>query len=78
MLSVPTTGDTYAVTDKTRAIRLKDRATYDRATVHAILDEALIAHVGFVKDGYPLVLPMGVRPHICKSKNRRISLSGTS
>lgn len=51
--------DSYEVTDKTKVKRLKDRGTYDRKTVHAILDEAFIAHVGFVKDGYPLVLPMG-------------------
>lgn len=53
------TSDSYEVTDKTKVKRLKDRGTYDRKTVHAILDEAFIAHVGFVKDGYPLVLPMG-------------------
>jgi hypothetical protein len=33
------------------------RGTYDRATVHAILDEALVCHLGFVADGQPFVLP---------------------
>jgi nitroimidazol reductase NimA-like FMN-containing flavoprotein (pyridoxamine 5'-phosphate oxidase superfamily) len=33
------------------------RGTYDRATVHAILDEALVCHLGFVVDGQPFVLP---------------------
>lgn len=33
------------------------RGTYDRATVHAILDEALVCHLGFVFDGQPFVLP---------------------
>ena len=47
------------MSDKTKVKRLKDRGTYDKKTVHSILDEAFIAHVGFVKDGYPLVLPMG-------------------
>lgn len=51
--------ESYVITDKTKVKRLKDRGTYDRKTVHSILDEAFIAHVGFVKDGYPLVLPMG-------------------
>ena len=51
--------DSYEVTDKNKVKRLKDRGVYDRKTVHSILDEAFIAHVGFVKNGFPLVLPMG-------------------
>lgn len=47
------------MTERTKVKRLKDRGVYDRDTIHAILDEAFIAHVGFVKNGYPLVLPMG-------------------
>jgi nitroimidazol reductase NimA-like FMN-containing flavoprotein (pyridoxamine 5'-phosphate oxidase superfamily) len=31
--------------------------SYDRATVHAVLDEAVVCHVGFVVDGRPVVLP---------------------
>jgi nitroimidazol reductase NimA-like FMN-containing flavoprotein (pyridoxamine 5'-phosphate oxidase superfamily) len=38
-------------------VRRRERASYDRATVNAILDEALICHVGFVADGQPIVLP---------------------
>ena len=30
---------------------------YDRTTIDAILDEALICHVGFVVDGQPYVIP---------------------
>jgi nitroimidazol reductase NimA-like FMN-containing flavoprotein (pyridoxamine 5'-phosphate oxidase superfamily) len=30
---------------------------YDQATIYAILDEALICHVGFVVDGQPFVIP---------------------
>ena len=33
------------------------RGVYDRDTVNAILDEALICHVGFVADGQPFVIP---------------------
>jgi nitroimidazol reductase NimA-like FMN-containing flavoprotein (pyridoxamine 5'-phosphate oxidase superfamily) len=33
------------------------RGAYDRATIDAILDEALVAHVGFVQDGQPFVIP---------------------
>ncbi len=37
--------------------RLAARGSYDRATIYAILDQALICHVGFVVDGRPLVIP---------------------
>ncbi len=34
------------------------RGLYDRATIDAILDDSLVAHVGFVVDGQPYVIPM--------------------
>jgi uncharacterized protein len=34
-----------------RARRTPDRAHYDHGTVHGILDEGLVAHVGYVGDG---------------------------
>jgi len=37
--------------------RLPDRAAYDRATIDAIIDEALICHVGIAVDGQPFVIP---------------------
>jgi nitroimidazol reductase NimA-like FMN-containing flavoprotein (pyridoxamine 5'-phosphate oxidase superfamily) len=46
-----------AVTDRTRVRRLAKRGAYDAATIHAILDEALICHVGFAVDGKPVVIP---------------------
>jgi len=42
---------------KTRVRRLPERGHYDLQTIHAILDEALICHVGFVVDGHPVVIP---------------------
>jgi nitroimidazol reductase NimA-like FMN-containing flavoprotein (pyridoxamine 5'-phosphate oxidase superfamily) len=39
--------------------RLPERGTYDRATVHAILDEGFICHLGFAVDGQPYVIPTG-------------------
>jgi nitroimidazol reductase NimA-like FMN-containing flavoprotein (pyridoxamine 5'-phosphate oxidase superfamily) len=51
--------DRYQPTKRTRARRLPERAAYDRATVHAILDEGFICHVGFVADGQPFVVPTG-------------------
>jgi nitroimidazol reductase NimA-like FMN-containing flavoprotein (pyridoxamine 5'-phosphate oxidase superfamily) len=47
----------YPRTATNTAKRLRERISYDADLVHAILDEALICHVGFDADG-PLVLPM--------------------
>jgi len=47
----------YARTPRTTLHRRPARGTYDRPTVHAILDEALVCQLGFVVDGQPLVLP---------------------
>lgn len=44
-------------TDRSTVRRLAARGHYDRETVHAILDEALICHVGFVVHGSPAVIP---------------------
>lgn len=48
---------TGAPSPRTRVRRAPTRARYDRATVHAILDEALLCHLGFVQDGQPYVIP---------------------
>lgn len=48
---------TIPVTDRTKVRRLANRGHYDRDTIHAIVDEALICHVGFVIDGAPVVIP---------------------
>ena len=42
---------------RTTVKRLPARGAYDRETVHAILDEALMCHVGFIDDGHPFVIP---------------------
>lgn len=34
-----------------------ERGQYDRAVIDAILDEGLVAHLGFVVDGQPYVIP---------------------
>lgn len=44
--------------DRTRLRRRASRGTFDRATANAILDEALLASVGFTTDEGPVVLPM--------------------
>jgi nitroimidazol reductase NimA-like FMN-containing flavoprotein (pyridoxamine 5'-phosphate oxidase superfamily) len=46
-------------TVRTTVRRAAERARYDRAFVHAVLDEGLVAHVGIADDdGQPFVLPM--------------------
>ncbi|MFF5900764.1 pyridoxamine 5'-phosphate oxidase family protein [Streptomyces argenteolus] len=47
----------YVPTERTVPTRSKARASYDRETVHSILDEAYLCHLGFVRDGAPVVLP---------------------
>jgi nitroimidazol reductase NimA-like FMN-containing flavoprotein (pyridoxamine 5'-phosphate oxidase superfamily) len=44
-------------TERTTVKRLATRGNYDRETVVAILDEALICHVAFVVEGTPVVIP---------------------
>jgi nitroimidazol reductase NimA-like FMN-containing flavoprotein (pyridoxamine 5'-phosphate oxidase superfamily) len=47
----------YSPTDRTTLHRLPTRGTYDRAIVHAILDEALLCHLGFAVDDQTFCLP---------------------
>lgn len=45
-------------TRRTTIRRNAKRGVYDREVVNAILDAGLIAHVGFIHDGQPYVIPM--------------------
>ncbi len=47
----------YRPTPRTTPTRYRERADYDRATVHQILDEALICHLGYLSAAGPVVLP---------------------
>ncbi|GEB48161.1 MULTISPECIES: pyridoxamine 5'-phosphate oxidase family protein [Streptomyces] len=47
----------YGPTARTRPTRARERAGYDRELVHAILDDDYLCHLGFVRDGAPVVLP---------------------
>ena len=47
----------FAPTERTRVRRHPERAHYDRGTVFAILDSALLCHIGYVIDGLPYVTP---------------------
>ena len=46
-----------APSSRTRVRRLPERGAYDRETIEAVLDAALVAHLGFVQDGQPFVIP---------------------
>ncbi|MFE7646002.1 pyridoxamine 5'-phosphate oxidase family protein [Streptomyces phaeoluteigriseus] len=53
----PTTPAAYTPTDRTVPTRSPQKASYDKDLVHAILDEGYVCHLGFVRDGAPVVLP---------------------
>jgi hypothetical protein len=52
-----TTEPGYPRTALTRVRRHPERGRYDEAAVHAVLDAALMAHVGYLVEGRPVVTP---------------------
>jgi nitroimidazol reductase NimA-like FMN-containing flavoprotein (pyridoxamine 5'-phosphate oxidase superfamily) len=46
-----------APSQRTKVRRAPARAAYDRATIDAVLDEGLVAHLAFAVDGQPYVIP---------------------
>lgn len=70
----------YPISAVTTPARLAERAHYDRATVHAVLDEALICHVAYVRDGRPVLIPtiharVGERLYLHGSTGASVSLA---
>lgn len=49
---------TYPTSTRNKVRQLPRKASYDRDTVAAILRAGLVAQVGFVQDGAPVVVPM--------------------
>jgi nitroimidazol reductase NimA-like FMN-containing flavoprotein (pyridoxamine 5'-phosphate oxidase superfamily) len=47
----------YPIDAVNRVKRLHERAAYDHASVHAILDAAALAHISYVIDGQPYCTP---------------------
>lgn len=47
----------YTKTALNKVRRMPERGVYDRDAIYAIVDAALICHVGFVQDGQPFVIP---------------------
>ncbi|MTE22089.1 pyridoxamine 5'-phosphate oxidase family protein [Streptomyces sp. TRM43335] len=56
-MSTTAPGSAYTPTERTVPTRHRKRAAYDRELVHAILDDGCVCHLGFVRDGAPVVLP---------------------
>ncbi len=50
--------NSYSVDKQNKVRQLRDKADYDKNTVHGILDAGLVAQVAFVQDGSPVVVPM--------------------
>lgn len=48
----------YEVSKQNKVRQLREKAAYDRETVHGILDAGLVAHAAFVQNGEPVVVPM--------------------
>jgi nitroimidazol reductase NimA-like FMN-containing flavoprotein (pyridoxamine 5'-phosphate oxidase superfamily) len=46
--------------DRVRVRRKPERGHYDRSTIDAILDGALVGHVGYLIDGQPFVTPTAI------------------
>lgn len=59
MLSHPGIMQSSQVNDKTRLTRMPERQVTDTDALHDLLDGALVAHVGIIRDGACVVLPMG-------------------
>ncbi|MFF3324797.1 pyridoxamine 5'-phosphate oxidase family protein [Streptomyces sp. NPDC002889] len=55
--AMPDLPEAYEPTARTEPTRARERASYDRELVHSILDQAYVCHLGFVRDGAPVVLP---------------------
>ena len=44
-------------TDRTKVRRIPRRGSYDVDTVYSILDKEFVCHIGFIHEGYPVVIP---------------------
>lgn len=50
---------TYEMSRRNKVVRRPQRGFYDKATVHGILDAAMVAHIAYVMDGQPFCTPTG-------------------
>ncbi len=47
-------------TEELRVKRIPEKQVFDRDALNALLDEAIVGHVAVVRDGQPVVLPVGI------------------
>lgn len=64
---------TLQTTPRSKLKRLPKRGSQERELIYSILDEALIAHVGFITNNQPFVIPMAYG-----RKSDRLYLHGSS
>lgn len=50
--------ENYSQTKQNKVRQLKEKAAYDKDTIYRILDAGLVAHVAFIQDDGPVVVPM--------------------
>jgi nitroimidazol reductase NimA-like FMN-containing flavoprotein (pyridoxamine 5'-phosphate oxidase superfamily) len=50
--------DSYPLSKTNKVRQLREYASYDRETIHRVLDAGLVAHVAFVQDAAAIVVPM--------------------
>lgn len=50
--------DAYPLSKTNKVRQLREKASYDRRTVRNVLDAGIVAHVAFIQDGAPVVVPM--------------------
>ena len=50
--------DSYPLSKTNKVRQLREKASYERQTIYRVLDAGLVAHVAFVQDGKPVVVPM--------------------
>ena len=48
----------FSTSSTNKVKQLREKAAYDTKTVYGILDAGIVAHVAFVQDGSPVVVPM--------------------
>ncbi len=60
-------------TNRTDVRRLAQRGSNDRNAAYEILDAAMVAHVGIVDEGFPVVIPM-----LCARDGDHVLLHGSS
>lgn len=55
--TVPAMPEHFLPTERTRVLREPHRGVYDRESIHKILDEGLVCHVGFTVEKQTYVIP---------------------